>query len=126
MRWTLSRAAFVALAALLGAAGCGGGLHSVRGKVTFEDGTPLTKGLVLFEGKDGERTITARGDVRPDGSYQLGTNKPGDGAPAGKYRVAVTPLEDLADVDSPRRAAPLDPRFSDFNSSGLEFEVKPG
>jgi hypothetical protein len=76
---------------LLGAVGCGGGLYPVRGKVTYKDGTPLTKGLVVFESSTRTPPITARGDIRADGSYELSTFKPADGAPAGKYRVLVSP-----------------------------------
>ena len=34
---------------LLSTAGCGKRQYPVRGKVTFEDGSPLTKGMVVFE-----------------------------------------------------------------------------
>jgi hypothetical protein len=117
------RALPVALLLLPAAAGCGQGLYPVRGRVTFEDGKPLSKGIVIFESKDGEKAVTARGDIQADGSYRLGTHKPGDGAPAGTYRVLVAPRED---VDAPERNPAFDRRYRDFNTSGLEFEVKAG
>jgi hypothetical protein len=110
---------------LVAVAGCGGRLYPVRGKVTFEDGTPLSKGTVVFESIGGEKAITARGAIQPGGSYQLSTYKPGDGAPAGKYRVLVAPMVDLSSYH-PERDVDFDPRFSAFNTSGLEFDVKPG
>jgi hypothetical protein len=115
------------LALLLGfATGCGGP-QPVRGTVTLEDGTPLTKGMVVFESMAGDNKITARGDIRPDGTFQLGTYKPGDGVPPGKYRVLIAPRDDMEDIDSPnRKPLAFDRRYSDFKTSGLEFEVKPG
>jgi hypothetical protein len=104
--------------------GCGKGRYPVHGKVIREDGVPISESMVVFESVDLTPNITARADVDPDGSFELGTTQPGDGAPAGKYRVKVTPL--LSNPDEPTRAPRFDPRFSDFKTSGLEFEVKPG
>ena len=106
---------------LLIAAGCGR-YYPVHGKVTYRDGTPVTKGIVVFESKDTDKAVTARGDIQTDGTYQLGTQKPGDGAPAGLYRVLVTPR--MENPDAPEDN--IDRRFADFKTSGLEFEVKPG
>lgn len=106
----------------LGAVGCGPGFQQVHGKVTYEDGTPVTKGLVVFESTAEKHALTARGNIGTDGSYRLGTRQPGDGAPAGKYRVLLTPL--LENPDQPEQT--FDPRFSDFKTSGLEFDVKNG
>jgi hypothetical protein len=110
---------------LLSTAGCGKRQYPVRGKVTFEDGSPLTKGMVVFESMEGGEAITARGDVQTDGSFQLSTHKPGDGVPAGKYRVLVAPRLNI-DSPTPERDRPFDTRYSDFKTSGLEFEVQPG
>ena len=71
VRRGLLPAAVVALA--LGLSGCAGGLYPVRGTVTLDDGTPLTKGLVVFERVGGGTPITARGSVGPDGTYELST-----------------------------------------------------
>jgi hypothetical protein len=108
---------------LLGVAGCGR-YYPVHGTVTYADGTPVTEGLVVFERQEGGKAITARGEIQPDGSYRLSTAKSGDGVPPGKYRVLVTPKTDLNEVDKPR-PAPFDPSFTEFKTSGLEFEVKP-
>jgi hypothetical protein len=103
--------------------GCGKGHKPVRGIVIFEDGQPLTKGIVVFESMQSNRPITARGEIQPDGSYQLGTDRPEDGVPSGKYRVLITPI-----VENPDAPEPLafDKRYTGFQSSGLEFEVKSG
>jgi hypothetical protein len=110
---------------LLGAAGCGRGLYSVRGKVTYPDGTPLTAGMVVFECQGTANAVTARGELRGDGSFELGTQSPGDGAPPGKYRVLVAPKYDPNAVDRPAAPPPIDRRYTEFSSSGLEFEVTP-
>jgi hypothetical protein len=114
----------VAVLCLAGAAGCGSGPHPVRGTVTLEDGTPVTGGMVTFETKDVEKPVTARGEIQPDGTYNLGTYKPGDGAPPGVYRVIVTPRAQSPDLLPVK--APYDNRYTAFDSSGLEFEVKSG
>ena len=65
--------------------GCGDG-HTVTGKVTFPDGTPLTVGKVMFS--DGSKT--AFGDLNEKGEYRLGMEKAGGGIPAGTYQVYIT------------------------------------
>src|SRR5947208_2506929 len=109
--------AAVALLAL-GLAGCGEGLYPVRGTVTLDDGTPVTRGLVVFERVDGGRPITARGEIGPGGRYELSTNKPGDGVPPGKYRVLLNPL-DLSDVPDEKKNLPFDIKYLKFETSGL-------
>ena len=123
VRRGLLPAAVVALA--LGLSGCAGGLYPVRGTVTLDDGTPLTKGLVVFERVGGGTPITARGSVGPDGTYELSTGKPGDGVPPGRYKVLVNPL-DLSDVPDEKKNLPFDIKYTKFETSGLEFEVKTG
>src|SRR5262245_25150973 len=109
----------------LAVAGCGGGKLPVRGTVTLEDGTPLTKGLVVFERVEGGKAITARGEVLSDGSFEMSTDKPGDGVPVGKYRVLVNAM-DLSDVPDEQKKIPFDFKYQKFETSGLEFEVKSG
>jgi hypothetical protein len=128
MRWSLSQSHWLlaaALALLLSVAGCGSRLYPVHGTVTLADGTPLTKGMVVFEGSDGGAAVTARGEVQPDGSYRLSTYKPSDGVPPGKYRVLVSPM-DLSDVPDERKNLPFDIKYLRPETSGLEFEVNAG
>jgi len=124
--YTAKRARVAAALLLFGAAGCGPNLQPVHGKVTYPDGQPVTEGIVVFESDDGTRPVMARAEIQSDGTYVLGTFKPGDGVPPRKYRVLVAPKYDANAVDGPRKPPPIDPRFSDLKTSGLEFEVKSG
>src|SRR5581483_1663029 len=82
--------------------------------------------------KEGDKTFMARAEINKDGTFRLGTEKPGDGARPGKYRVLVNPPVTYK-PDEARgiraveiRGPSIDARFSDFTTSGLELEVKPG
>jgi hypothetical protein len=109
--------------ALVLAAGCGrSGLYPDEGKVVFPDSAPLTAGTVEF-GPVGDGLLAPRGEIHVDGTFRASTYKEGDGAPPGKYRLLVTPPEQL-DPGQPR-PLPFDRRFSSFETSGLEFTVKP-
>lgn len=121
------------------AAGCGGSgvkTYPVSGKVTFEDGSPLTKGTVVFE----STTMAAMGQIQPDGTYTLTTYKDGDGAPEGSYKVylqgdifgseeeAASPtedgLEDYAEGSTETVGEALvDAKFSGPQNSGLTCDV---
>jgi hypothetical protein len=103
------------------ACGCGSGKYPVRGKVTLEDGTPLTRGMVVFESLDG--TQGARGMIQPDGRYELSSASAGDGVRPGRYRVLVSAL-DLTDVPDEQKTLPFDVKYTRFQTSGLEVEVK--
>lgn len=109
---------------LAAAAGCGTRTtYPVRGKVVFKDGTPLTGGLVVFRPVDEKLQVSARGDIRPDGSFVLGTYLEGDGAVAGKYQAAITPPPRRKIREKPVEKGFIHPRFESYDTSGLEFEV---
>ncbi len=80
----LALAAFVGLALL--SSGCSNGLPPVRGKVQYEDGTPVKGGTVTFNSP--ELKTSATGVIADDGTFSLASgDKPG--APAGSYKVVV-------------------------------------
>ena len=103
--------------------------YPVTGKVTYPDGSPVTGGMVEFEPREtasGQRDC-ARGAIQPDGSYSLSTFREGDGAVPGHHRVVV---QDLYPSDDPQPGArtwkpALDPRFRRYETSGLQYDVKP-
>lgn len=111
-------------ALVLAAAGCGGPTtHPVRVRVVFADSKEPAKELAGYmatlESSDG--TTSAMGVVGPDGSFQVTTFKPGDGAVPGRHRVALTPP--LPDGDAPLPPLLIDMRHSDLAQSGLEIDV---
>ena len=73
------------MALILTAVGCGDKVP-MRGKVTFsDDGSPLTVGMVTFS----SGSILARGHLKPDGTYVIGTDTEKDGLPKGTYIVSI-------------------------------------
>jgi len=85
---------FLSLFVIAFVAGCGD--PKVTGTVTFPDGTPLTKGMVMFQ-KEG---FIGSGNVRSDGTYSAGKLRDGDGLPPGIYQVflAETSVFDPAEI----------------------------
>ena len=70
-------------------------LIPVKGKVTYK-GKPLTEGRITFLPDYGRE---AHGEIQPDGTFVLTTDKDGDGAVAGEHRVSITNLEKSLDKD---------------------------
>jgi hypothetical protein len=97
-------------------------LYPVEGTIVYPDGevvTGLTGASVEFDpiaGKEG-----ARGEVQSDGTFRLGTHKPGDGAAAGEYRVSIQPPLPALDRPAPRV---LDRRYENVATSGLRVTIK--
>ena len=115
-----------ALAFLAGVAGCGGGRYAVHGRVVYEDGSPVTEGIVIGEMAEGDRRVKAQGSVKSDGTFSWGTLVPGDGAEPGKYRVVVVPRA-VGEKEASQGVLPaVDRKFSNPQTSGIDFEVKPG
>ena len=130
-------AIFVPLLVFAMMTGCGD--PKVTGKVTFPDGTPLTKGQVMFQ-KEG---FIASGDIQKDGTYSAGKLKDGDGLSPGTYQVFISGAstydeeelekakvqgEGLARSTAGfRTPIPTDlvaSKYKSPNSSGLTVEVK--
>jgi hypothetical protein len=99
MRWQMLIAASITLATL----GCDG-KHTVKGKVQFSDGTPLTAGMVVFE--DERAATSGYGMLGPDGSFEITYDDPQDGLPPGLYRVAVRPPSPSALTDEQKKKMP--------------------
>jgi hypothetical protein len=111
---------------VLGVAGCGSGRIPVTGTVLYEDGSPLEEGTVVGEAEINGTIVAVQGNVRPDGSFEWGTERAGDGAFPGNYRVIVVPRA-LGDGEIAEGKQPaVDKRFTSYETSGLTFEVKPG
>lgn len=105
----------------------------VRGVVTL-DGSPLGGATVLFQPVAGTpgRAVTA-----DDGSFELTTFDPGDGALLGRHRVAVmkvtlSGLNDVGGVTGPVAAGEVrekwvtPKKYATPGESGLEVDVGQG
>lgn len=125
-----SEAAIVAvLAATLAvtAGGCGGSgapVYPAGGRVEFADGTPMNGGSVSFRPVQVQADASARGQIRADGTFSLTTFSPDDGAALGRHRVlVVAALVGDRETPNPAQTPQLDPRNSNYDTSGLEFDV---
>jgi hypothetical protein len=124
---------FLSLVAWLCMAGCGASslpTYPVTGEVVFPDGSPLSGGVVEFRSLQGTPAVVARGEIGQDGKFSLTTFKPGDGAIAGEHQVMVSPAmprdtDDLPPAERLRVMQGIDPKFTSYQSSGLQFIVKP-
>ena len=102
--------------------GCGENVR-LQGKVTFsDDNSPLTGGAVYFETDD----YVARGELKPDGSYQVGSLSSRDGILPGTYRVYITGATRDVGVDKdgmPISESLIDGKYASGTTSGLEIDV---
>ncbi len=62
----------------------------VNGKVTYQ-GKPLNTGTVAFHHTDGKSPLV-KGEISTDGTFNLTTKRPGDGAVPGEYAVTVSSM----------------------------------
>ena len=109
--------------------GCGEGhppTYTVQGKVVFSDGSPVPGGMIMFRsGSVAGSVFNATGIIQDDGSFQMTTFKPNDGAVAGVHQVIVQEAAPNIDFQSPAAAATLiDPRYSRYETSGLQVTVE--
>jgi hypothetical protein len=110
---------------VLMATGCGERRYDVQGRVAYDDGTPFTGGgLVVLEGLVDGKNVMARGAIRPDGTFTLQADRPGQRVRAGAYRARLVPPPG-ADVDGPAAKLPYADRFLDGETSGLAIDVGP-
>ncbi|MCA9122234.1 MAG: hypothetical protein H6822_21305 [Planctomycetaceae bacterium] len=128
MRGSFTLAALATLLSL----GCSDGnptTYEVRGSIRFPDGMPLTEGMIEFEALDQEMPIMATSEIDENGMFELGTFALDDGAVAGRHRAVIISSHEIGTgAERPGLIEPskLHPRFSNYGTSGLEFEVKPG
>lgn len=123
--WRTLAGVSVAFCALAAIAGCGEKKFPIRGKVIFADGTPVPSGLVVLSPVDPASRVGARGYIQTDGSFELSTDKEGDGVLPGKFKVLVHG-PNAGREDAPVRNPQVHPKYLSFDTSGLDLEVKPG
>ncbi len=112
---------------LLAAAGCSSGApptYPVSGVVRFPDGTPVKTGFV--ELYSSQQEVNARGEIQRDGSFELTTFQPNDGAVEGEHQVIVGQFlaaEWLPEIEH-QHGDPVAPRFADYRTSELSATVR--
>jgi len=117
---------FLALSLLLLVlAGCGPNV-GLKGKATFrDDGSPVPVGTVCFE----TDSYLARGDLKPDGTFTVGSLKQNDGLPPGKYRVYISGAQKSIGKDEgtgmEKYESLIDLKFASGTTSGIEIDVTP-
>jgi hypothetical protein len=108
--------------------GCGTNIPA-GGKVSYEDGKPLEKGLVLLS--DGKSMY--RGDLQANGTFKIGGLKDGEGLPAGTYNVSIggaNEYEYTSDItpkiDYKQSVLRIDPKYETPQTSALSIKVERG
>ena len=101
-------------------------MGKVKGTVTFK-GAPLATGEIQFLPQNGR---SAAGTIT-DGSYELTTYEPGDGAIAGGHTVVISAMDyGEFDPNAPKEPPPpkslIPQKYGAPNTSGLSAEVKAG
>ena len=99
-------------------------VYPVRGQVLVRD-KPAPKAFVVFHPLDaqGPEALRPYGHAAEDGSFKLTTYEPGDGAPAGEYRVTVVWLAPGGGEDPPDL---LKGRYRDPAASPLKVTIREG
>ena len=95
-------------------------MKQLTGKVTFEDGSPVTLGSVIFA----KGSFQSRGDIRPDGTYSVGTNAAKDGIPPGEYRVYITGVMEARGMGADgmtNYVSLIDEKYTRPETSGLTY-----
>jgi hypothetical protein len=114
---------FLTLTALLIITACNGGKVKLGGKVTFTDGTPLGVGEVYFQ----TPTYEARGILKPDGTYVVGSISDKDGLPKGKYNVyifgAQKPSGKTEDGMNVKMVSLIDEKYLSPETSGITVDI---
>ena len=109
---------------LLMLAGCGDKV-GLRGKATFtDDGSPVPTGTVCFE----TDTFLARGDLRPGGTFVIGSLRQDDGLPAGRYRVYLSGAQKVVGQNENGidiYESLIDPKFANGTTSSIAVDVTP-
>ena len=104
--------------------------YPAKGKVLF-DGKPTPRAVVWLQPEAEEKPGEPRphGEVNEDGVFELSTFRPGDGAPAGRYRPVIFWYENWAKNirkggdEQGRNLLPS--RYQDPRNSGLPVvEIK--
>jgi hypothetical protein len=99
--------------------GCNNGQVGLSGKVIFsDDGSPLTFGTVCFS----TPTFQAKGEIKNNGSFTMGSLGVADGLPPGTYTVCI--LGATEDLGGDNIYSLLDPKWNSPSTSNLTVTVE--
>ena len=104
-----------ALIAVLMAIGCGKDPR-VTGFVKYQDGTPLTVGMVVLQNNRSQGI----GELRQNGSFELYQFKKGDGLKPGIYRGYIT--QSVIIEDDGRTTYLIPEKYSDIDAAGIVYD----
>ncbi len=126
MRIRLIRNCSVFVVVFIVLTGCNSSdLALVKGKVTL-NGKPVPNGTVNFIPDNPGPSAT--GELKPDGTYALTTNKLDDGAKPGTYKVVIVAMEDqsgkLPEEKSPLPAAIVPLKYTSLATTELTATVE--
>jgi hypothetical protein len=115
------------LLVILAVSGCGKNV-GLSGKVTFsDDNSPLTFGEVCFR----TDTFLARGKLKKNGTYTVGSLTETDGIPPGIYQVYITGAVNeigLVNIGTNKETTLveqlIDEKYGNPEKSGLTVEIK--
>ena len=126
MRWYLYRARLLpVLFLVVCTCGCSSGRYTVTGRVTYEDGSPVEAGTVIGEATVNGKLVGVQGNIASDGTFCWGSDRAGDGALPGSYRVLIMPVA-LGDAELAEGKQPaFGGKYTKYETSGITFEVKP-
>lgn len=119
-----------AVVAVMPLVGCGkSGNSTVTGTITTTDGQIVSGGRITFTSVS--PAISASSRIAPDGTYELSSVEPGDGAPAGHYQVAIVSKISSAGGDRNGRSVAtskslVHEKYADVRTSELTAQVAPG
>jgi len=108
--------------------GCGSDqvtTYPVKGRIVFQDGSPVRTGTVELESKQFDTTAT--GSINHDGTFLLGTYTPNDGAAEGQHNVIVVQMiiNDGSIKHTVDHGLAVPPRYGDYDTSPLTVRVQP-
>lgn len=108
--------------------GCGSDqvtTYPVKGRVVFQDGSPVRTGTVELESK--QFGTTATGFINQDGTFVLGTYTPNDGAAEGEHNAIVVQMiiNDGSVNHTVDHGNPVPPSYGDYDTSPLKVGVQP-
>jgi hypothetical protein len=115
LRHAILSAAVCTLGVALGCWGSGHPTKKVRGTITFQGAKPPKGGEVFFAPASpsaGESQRAAQGTFDENGSFELTSWEPGDGAAPGNYQVTITCWRETPTLETKESANYVPPDFS--------------